>query len=64
MEEISHDALAEYLTLRYVISPRTVMKEILKLQPGHLLKLDGEGMEIREWWAPRFRRSSNSSCAS
>lgn len=57
--EISHESLAEYLTLRYVISPRTVMKDVRKLQPGHLLKLDRDGVQTRCWWSPRFRHGSN-----
>src|SRR5262249_33140583 len=53
--EISHEALAEYLTLRYVVAPRTVMKEVLKIEPGHLARIDARGIETRAWWAPRFR---------
>ncbi|MBI3450143.1 MAG: asparagine synthase (glutamine-hydrolyzing) [Acidobacteria bacterium] len=55
--ETSRASLVEYLALRYVVSPRTVMSEVVKLSPGHLLKIDAGGMEIRRWWAPRFRRA-------
>ena len=57
--ELSHEALTEYLTLRYVLAPRTVMKEILKVPPGHLLRIDRDGVEDRRWWSPRFRRGSD-----
>jgi len=54
--ETSHASLVEYLALRYVVSPRTIMSEVMKLSPGHVLKIDAGGVEIRRWWAPRFRR--------
>ncbi len=53
--EINPDALAEYLTLRYVVSPRTVLEGIRKLPPGHLLTADADGVRIERWYTPRFR---------
>lgn len=47
------DALAEFLSWEYVPAPRTLMKEIRKLEPGALLALDlssGE-REERRWWS-------------
>jgi asparagine synthase (glutamine-hydrolysing) len=52
--ELDDDALAEYLTMRYVVSPRTVLREVSKLPPGHLLRIDASGENLRSWWAPRF----------
>ncbi len=52
--EIDADALGEYLTLRYVVSPRTILREIRKLPPGHLLSADPGGVTIRRWYDPRF----------
>jgi asparagine synthase (glutamine-hydrolysing) len=59
--EISSEALTEYLALRYVLAPRTVMKEVMKVPPGHLLRIDRDGLEDRRWWSPRFRRGSDGS---
>ncbi|HXI02455.1 MAG TPA: asparagine synthase (glutamine-hydrolyzing) [Candidatus Saccharimonadales bacterium] len=53
--EICPEALAEYLTLRYVVSPRTVIRGVRKIPPGHYLVADRRGEEIHEWWAPRYR---------
>lgn len=57
-------ALAEYVTLRYVVSPRTVLEGVRKLPPGHLLEVgpDGAG-EPRAWYAPRFRARAGGSTA-
>src|SRR5262249_37785578 len=53
--EISPDALAECLTLRYVVSPRTLIEGVEKIPPGHLLIDDPGGREIRPWWSAHFR---------
>jgi asparagine synthase (glutamine-hydrolysing) len=52
--ELDPDALAEYVTLRYVVAPRTVLAGVEKLPPGHLLEAAPRGVELRRWWAPRF----------
>lgn len=54
--EIDREALAEYLTLRYVVSPRTVLREVSKLPPGHILRHSRSHHETTRWWSPRFRR--------
>ncbi|MGH9203056.1 MAG: asparagine synthetase B family protein, partial [Vicinamibacterales bacterium] len=38
--EVEREALDLYLSLRYVPGPRTMFKNIFKLQPGHLLTFD------------------------
>jgi len=53
--ELDPESLIEYLTLRYVVAPRTVLQGVAKLPPGHLLRVDPGGMEMRRWWTPRFR---------
>jgi asparagine synthase (glutamine-hydrolysing) len=54
--EVDDEALAEYLTLRYVVSPRTVLREVSKLPPGHILTHSGKATQTRCWWSPRFRK--------
>ena len=53
--DVSQDMLAEYLTMRYVVSPRTILRDVRKLQPGHFLKVDTAGCQTFRWWAPHFR---------
>ena len=52
--EIDPEALAEFLTLRYVVSPRTVIAGVRKLPAGHLLSIDAAGVDLRRWYDPRF----------
>lgn len=46
--EIDLQALDEYLTLRFIPSPRTLFAGIRKLAPAHLLILDATGVSERE----------------
>ena len=47
------EALFEYLTLRYVVSPRTVVGGVSKLPAGHLLTAGPDGVSVRKWYDPR-----------
>jgi asparagine synthase (glutamine-hydrolysing) len=53
--ELDRDLLAEYLTLRYVVSPNTVLRNVHKLPAGHLLEAGPDGIQVRPWYEPRFR---------
>jgi asparagine synthase (glutamine-hydrolysing) len=63
--ELSPEAVTEYLTLGYVVSPRTVLREVRKLQGGCLLEV-GAGGATRErtWFVPRFRAPRGGAAAS
>ena len=58
--QLDPECLVEYLTLRYVVSPRTVLQEVKKLGPGQVLEVGPEGSCARTWWAPRFRHRPDS----
>ncbi|HEX9941674.1 MAG TPA: asparagine synthase (glutamine-hydrolyzing) [Thermoanaerobaculia bacterium] len=45
--ELDLRSLDEYLTLRFIPSPRTLFQGIRKLPPAHLLVLDASGLEPR-----------------
>jgi asparagine synthase (glutamine-hydrolysing) len=54
--ELDSRAIVEYVTLRYVVSPRTVVRDVHKLSPGHALEIDMCGaIRQHEWYSPRFR---------
>ena len=54
--ELDPRAIVEFLTLRYVIAPRTVMREIRKVPPGCWLEFSETGdMRQVQWYSPRFR---------
>jgi asparagine synthase (glutamine-hydrolysing) len=52
--EVDLDALSLYTSLRYVPGPRTMFRNIFKLQPGHFLTLDRNGVSIRKYWDMEF----------
>ena len=54
--EIDPVALDEYLAYEFVPSPRTIVRGINKLRPGHTLtwSLRESGHEIRRYWGPRL----------
>lgn len=53
--ELDDDALIEYLTLRYVVAPRTILKDVRKVPGGHLLEVGPDGAHLRRWYDARFR---------
>ena len=48
--ELEPEALWDYLGQRYVPGPRTMFRGITKLQPGHLLVVDADGIRVRRYW--------------
>lgn len=54
--EVDPQALDLYLSLRYVPGPGTMFRNILKLQPGHLLVADPDGCRIRKYWDLEYGR--------
>jgi len=48
--EVDTEALDMYLSLRYVPGPRTMFKNIFRLQPGHILVADDQGVRISKYW--------------
>lgn len=51
---VDRQALVEYLTMRYVVSPRTILAGCEKIPPGCCLVVSPDGVEERRWYAPRF----------
>lgn len=48
--EVDEQALSNFLTLHYVPSPRTMFKNIAKLQPGTMLTLKNNSVKIEKYW--------------
>jgi asparagine synthase (glutamine-hydrolysing) len=53
--EIDPEALATYLYSLYVPAPLSIFKSVRKLEPGHYLAVDQEGIRIRSYWNPEIR---------
>src|SRR5262249_44425929 len=53
--EVDHQALDLYLALRYVPGPRTMFKNIFKLQPGHWMTVDESGIAAGKYWDLEYK---------
>lgn len=47
--ELALDHLSEYLSFRYVHAPRTLLRDISALPPGHFLRFDKRGLRVERW---------------
>ncbi len=48
--EVDIQALHEFLTLQYVPGPRTMFKDVWKLQPGHTLTAGKGVFQVKKYW--------------
>jgi asparagine synthase (glutamine-hydrolysing) len=48
--QLDYDAVAEYLSLGYITSPRTIFAGVQKLPPAHVLIHDGLSPRIERYW--------------
>lgn len=48
--EVDIHSLAQLFTLRYVVSPATLFRNIFKLPPGHRMIVDANGTRIERFW--------------
>ena len=56
VRELDPQALSQYLTYEYVPAPRSIIKGIRKLPPGHWLRFQAQaGLRIRQYWDLNFR---------
>jgi asparagine synthase (glutamine-hydrolysing) len=52
--QVDYQAMHDYLSLNYVPGPRTIYRDISKLQAGHVLIGDRSGISIRRYWDAPF----------
>lgn len=48
--EIDKRALSKYLVYEYVPSPKSIIKNVNKLEPGHLLISEKNKIEVKRYW--------------
>ncbi len=60
-KEIDHNAIYDYLTFGYVLSPRTGFRNINKLEPGSYLILDIKNKKLiqNKYWLPDYSEKLN-----
>lgn len=56
--DIDHEALDLFLSLEYVPGPRTIVKNVHKLPPGHLLTFRDGNITIKQYWDVELRGKS------
>jgi asparagine synthase (glutamine-hydrolysing) len=50
---VNLEALDEFMTLEYVLAPRTLLRGVQKLRPSHLLVAEGGKVVQKRYWAQR-----------
>ena len=50
--EIDHAALTDYFRFTYIPAPKTILKNVNKLLPGHYLKVKGKFLDMVKYWHP------------
>lgn len=53
--EIDYHSLHDYLSLRFIPSPRTMLRHIRKLPPAHVAVVCGANITIRRYWTLSFQ---------
>jgi len=54
--KLAENNLSEYLKYQTVHSPRTLIKGVQLLPPGHFMKVSGELVEEEQYWSPESNR--------
>jgi len=52
-------SLNEYLSFEYVPSPRTIIRNVYRLEPGHILRYNAQGLHIQQYWNINLARSES-----
>lgn len=53
-KDIANDNLAEYLSFRYTHAPRTLLRDVSSVPPGHVVRIDSNGARLQRWWNPAW----------
>lgn len=53
--EIRLDALHDFFAYQYVPDPKTIFKGIFKLEPGHFLTINADGITRQQYWDISFK---------
>lgn len=60
-KEIRTDAVYDFFAYQYVPDPKTIFKNIYKLEPGHYLLFDKSGLTKQQYWDISFATQSKNS---
>ncbi len=59
-KEIRHDAIYDFFVYQYVPESKSIFKNIHKLNPGHFLTINKNGIKIQQYWDVTFKPQSTS----
>ena len=59
--EIRLDAVYDFFAYQYIPDPKTIYQNIFKLEPGHYLLVDRDGVKKQQYWNVSFAQTSNES---
>ena len=57
--EINYEAFYDYFKYQYVPDPKTIFKNIYKLNPGNYLVCNKQGVQKKEYWDISFANQNN-----
>lgn len=60
-KEIRLDAVYDFFAYQYIPDPKTIFENIYKLEPGHYLQVDRNGITKQQYWDISFAKQSNAS---
>ena len=53
------DAVYDFFAYQYVPDPKTIFQDIYKLEPGHYLRMNAQGVEKKQYWDVSFSSPCN-----
>lgn len=59
-KEFNDDALKPFLTFQYSALEETFFKDVFKLKNGHFMRINKDGIEIKQYWKPEFKPTDKS----
>ena len=48
--KVNYQSIIDQLSLWYVSEPKTMLKNVFQLDPGHYLKVNNKDFKIQKWW--------------
>jgi len=58
---IREDAVYDFFAYQYIPDPKTIFENIYKLEPGHFITVNTNGLKKKEYWDISFAQTSNDS---
>lgn len=58
-KEVRVDAVYDFFAYQYIPDPKTIYQNIHKLEPGHYLMVDKNGISKKQYWDISFATTSN-----